>query len=702
MSEISLRQSTRLYILITEITILCFASFLAFNQWIPPSGNKGFWFYAAMLSLLLGSRIITPFFHKPADVISYSIPAFIALFLVNDWPNWKPDERIVFTIASVYCVIAALASFVAILTKDNRKAAVVRVSNTLRVLVDIIGSPRAIFSFVMLFALYVFHREAPRELIWISMAWFVTVALSPMEMIVKLFKRLRLLWSPEFPAEILGEVVAYQNPGIILIRQKKVESPMFGRPLLINDPHSPGRIALALDYIGRDEGMLLRGISLNASLTNNLNPKAFENLPENVVVGIDKANIKCEDKRSAAILDEMESFVGIVAPEASIERLYFEVIKEDDLEEGRLIKTFIGNKQVLYQIVNGLTKEEIVHQKNTYGYARAQAQKIGIWDENEKRFIIATWLPKLNTPVFLKSEESFRYSVDAIGHFPKSNYTVGIKNIHELVTHNTAILGILGIGKSMLSIELVERIITAGIKVICLDLTNQYAKELSDFYDLAYDKSRIQTIIEAGYQDQNNWNEDPEKGGSIPNFLKAIYDDLQEFFNPINLRMLKIYNPSQLFATKQISEPKSFNVGGQWHRKAALWTISPVEVTRIISECALSLLQDEMTDKARACLIYEEAHSLVPEWNTVAVEGDKIATSGTARAILQGRKYGLGCLLISQRTANVTKTILNQCNTIFAMRSFDETGKEFLSNYIGKDYTSILSSLPERHAVFCL
>ena len=251
----------------------------------------------------------------------------------------------------------------------------------------------------------------------------------------------------------------------------------------------------------------------------------------------------------------------------------------------------------------------------------------------------------------------------------------------------------------MLSIELVERIITAGIKVICLDLTNQYAKELSDFYDLAYDKSRIQTIIEAGYQDQNNWNEDPEKGGSIPNFFKAIYDDLQEFFNPINLRMLKIYNPSQLFATKQISEPKSFNIGGQWHRKAALWTISPVEVTRIISECALSLLQDEMTDKARACLIYEEAHSLVPEWNTVAVEGDKVATSGTARAILQGRKYGLGCLLISQRTANVTKTILNQCNTIFAMRSFDETGKEFLSNYIGKDYTSVLSSLPERHAV---
>ena len=56
-------------------------------------------------------------------------------------------------------------------------------------------------------------------------------------------------------------------------------------------------------------------------------------------------------------------------------------------------------------------------------------------------------------------------------------------------------------------------------------------------------------------------------------------------------------------------------------------------------------------------------------------------------------------MLITQRTANVTKTILNQCNTIFAMRTFDDTGKEFLSNYIGGDYANVLPSLIARHAV---
>ena len=56
-------------------------------------------------------------------------------------------------------------------------------------------------------------------------------------------------------------------------------------------------------------------------------------------------------------------------------------------------------------------------------------------------------------------------------------------------------------------------------------------------------------------------------------------------------------------------------------------------------------------------------------------------------------------LLITQRTANVTKTILNQCNTVFALRTFDATGMDCLRNYIGGTYADILSGLQERTAV---
>jgi hypothetical protein len=105
------------------------------------------------------------------------------------------------------------------------------------------------------------------------------------------------------------------------------------------------------------------------------------------------------------------------------------------------------------------------------------------------------------------------------------------------------------------------------------------------------------------------------------------------------------------------------------------------------------------SDTAKYLLVYEEAHSLVPEWNSVVNEGDKNATNGTAKVILQGRKYGLGCLAITQRTANVSKSILNQCNTMFALRVFDDTGKGFLENYVGQDYSNTLPTLEEQHVI---
>ena len=106
-----------------------------------------------------------------------------------------------------------------------------------------------------------------------------------------------------------------------------------------------------------------------------------------------------------------------------------------------------------------------------------------------------------------------------------------------------------------------------------------------------------------------------------------------------------------------------------------------------------------MSNSARVLLVLEEAHALVPEWNSTSYGGDQRASNGTAKAVLQGRKFGMGVLLITQRTANVTKTILNQCNTVIALRTFDATGMDFLRNYIGGTYADILSALQERTAV---
>lgn len=53
-------------------------------------------------------------------------------------------------------------------------------------------------------------------------------------------------------------------------------------------------------------------------------------------------------------------------------------------------------------------------------------------------------------------------------------------------------------------------------------------------------------------------------------------------------------------------------------------------------------------NSAPCSLIYEEAHSLVPEWNSIANSGDDKAANGTAKVILEGRKHGLGCIQINE------------------------------------------------------
>ena len=127
---------------------------------------------------------------------------------------------------------------------------------------------------------------------------------------------------------------------------------------------------------------------------------------------------------------------------------------------------------MIYQLIDGITKEDVLFQKNTRGYVEAEAKKIGAWSESLGRFELVKWVPQSNAPVFCVTQKQFQLTRSVIGHFPRTSYPVLVDQ-NLLVTHNAAILGILGAGKSFLAIELIERMIDVEIKVVCLDLTNQ-------------------------------------------------------------------------------------------------------------------------------------------------------------------------------------------------------------------------------------
>lgn len=66
---------------------------------------------------------------------------------------------------------------------------------------------------------------------------------------------------------------------------------------------------------------------------------------------------------------------------------------------------------------------------------------------------------------------------------------------------------------------------------------------------------------------------------------------------------------------------------------------------------------------------------------------------------LQGRKYGVGFIVIAQRTASVSKTVLTQCNTVIAFQCFDRTSIDFLVNYFPNPLAEALPNLRFRQAV---
>ena len=68
-------------------------------------------------------------------------------------------------------------------------------------------------------------------------------------------------------------------------------------------------------------------------------------------------------------------------------------------------------------------------------------------------------------------------------------------------------------------------------------------------------------------------------------------------------------------------------------------------------------------------LVLEEAHTYLGK------EHAGTAAAAVRRIAKEGRKYGVGVMIVSQRPSEIDPTILSQCGTIFAMRLANETDR---------------------------
>jgi uncharacterized protein len=691
-----LSQSTRLVILVLYAFLLFSVCRFLFGTWLPPNAEKGLWLYASFAHLLLGTLLLSPYFTKPADAVSDAVIGAIVLpevagavsNLHETWAVWAWKSIFAYYVAVI--VIGSLA----MLMRSARPIRGRQMAESFYMLSTRLGETSLIFSILFFFALLAFHLEDKREFVTLAGTWVVIVPLRLFEHVAHFAKDIKRIWSQSATYEILGETYARKEPHLLLLRRTGDGLLHFGQILTMrHSPQDALHHAMIIDELQLAEERWVRCLEIKGQLAAGTQERLHRAIGSSPVLRLsavaDQSDIDLAFQ-PCRIYAMRSNLIGIVAPNTDIATLRFELTRADlDIGEAQLVEVLIGTKPVLYQIINGLTQEEILAQKNTYGFARGSAKKIGTWDDNHQRFEHVRWIPRLNEPVFLQQAEQPPDLATAVGFFPNTRYPVSV-DVQQLVTHNTAMLGILGVGKTFLALELVERMLLNGIKVIALDLTNQYASELTPYYDAAAEEPNIDQLKAVGPAGKDNVKQNVSEGGSVQAFQAKLKTQLNAFMADPHSHV-RIYNPTAFEVWRQDSKP--------FNNTASMVQLTPTEITRIVTEVALELCSATITDKAKVCMVYEEAHSLIPEWNAVASEGDKAATNGTAKAILQGRKYGLGCLVVTQRTANVTKTILNQCNTVFALRVFDSTGMEFLRNYIGDDYAGVLSTLEDRHAV---
>lgn len=94
----------------------------------------------------------------------------------------------------------------------------------------------------------------------------------------------------------------------------------------------------------------------------------------------------------------------------------------------------------------------------------------------------------------------------------------------------------------------------------------------------------------------------------------------------------------------------------------------------------------------------EEAHTIIPETAGAGFDYDtQHVVNKIGQIALQGRKYGVGLFIVSQRTALVSKTILSQCNTFLTHALVDQTSLQFLLNIYDSAYVRGIPNLRFLH-----
>jgi hypothetical protein len=637
-----------------------------------------FWFTSGFLLLILLSLIDQPHFSKDSNVFINAVTAAISLLLVEQsdrtWMFW------VFLGSTFYL---AISSYILMWLRNqplmNERKWVQFFSRINRQ----IGKPETLFSAFFLWGAIKQFGLNSNEFNCLLLYWVIFMILN-LSSIASILNSLFEKKAIEKLDNSLGIIFGVQSKNTFLVklfpdRKASINSFDFVEFTYSVDNAKTLRKGLVLDsYLLNQEQWI-------KVLTTPEISKIFEDQPA-YEKHSDDIVYKIKEIPDTKYLD---SFIGIITTKSNIGRIRFIYNSKTEIQEGQLLEVKVGEKQinVYYQIVEGETKIETLENKNETGLIIGEAIQLGTWNHEKTRFEKYGWVPSINSPVYVSADikdVEITSKEFKIGKIPGTNFPV-IINKELALTHHTAVLGVTGTGKSVFSRNLIrEYLEDENIKVICIDFTGEYKGKFADLSPAkivsAENDQKLYRMFDwvASELEKFGNQQDKVKLKKIDEFIRStLKDSLTEFLKEPKARL-------SVFELPDVSN-----------------TASILEYTRQLFKALFDLAKTEKCFGHKVCFVLEEAHTVIPEWNFVGI-ADKSSQSllnSIAQIALQGRKYDVGLLVIAQRTANVSKTVLTQCNTIIAFQEFDKTSSEFLSNYFGQGIANTLPNLKFRQAI---
>lgn len=691
------------------IAILYFL-FVALGHPIADGNNIDILLFSA-LSALIVNMFLANFFEAPRDVIASSLNVLILLLPFINEPSFPAALYNFLFVYSIICLAFSSLSVVFYNPEGNKY--VTLFSEWLKKIAINIGNSKLLFGVLTVSLLINFYKTENVFFYTAVFMYLIVVSSDRIRNIIEntIYYIITLFFRKQYKIpDPIGKMVAVQSKDTFIIdlvdSTKRDRINLFDfvefRYGALDNTFIRG---LVIDRYSLDSQQKIKvlGVSKRQEVKNH----GYEN---NIVYKLDDNKVAEKEK------ELRECFVGTVVEQSDISKIRFEYSDNKLLTNGDLLYVEAKKKndetgdieksKVLYQVTEAVTDIKKLENRNEIGLIVAKATQLGVWrNEPVRNFENYGWVPAVNTKVLLASDVTGPEIKDGeieLGKIENTEFKV-LANVNDLVTHHMAILGTTGTGKSVFAREIIKKLAENQTKVFCIDFTGEMKKKL-ECADL-----QLNTYFEATHVNVDGYAF--VTGGITVN--SSLMDHMSHYVLHKNAKLDKV-NVDYLdqLASQIIGhiKDKLIDFINNDEKNICLFELEDLSNTEVSLEYTkflfMALFDIAKNDglfslERKGCIVLEEAHTVIPEWNMVG-GGDKMSsklTNTIAQIALQGRKYNIGLMVIAQRTANVSKTILTQCNTIVSFKQFDNTSRDFLINHFGEEFAKSIPTLKFRSAI---